>query len=92
MAGTKKRLKKLVAAVSEILGDQKKAKKLKKAEALERFIGKLEDKHREMESARSKGTLEGKAAEEQAHKTESLAKQIRKARKILSDMNKGDEE
>ena len=92
MPATKKRLKKLVTAVSEILGDPreakkaKKLKKLKKAKALDRFIAKLEDRHREMENELFDGALEGKAAEEHAGKTKSLAKQIGKAKKILEGM------
>lgn len=87
MAGTKKRLKKLVAAVSTILDDQTEAKKLKKAEALERFIVKLEAKHREMAATRAAGSLDPKEREEHAYQAKNLAKQIKKARKILADIN-----
>ncbi len=86
MAKQKKRLRRLVEAVSAILGDQQKAKKLKKAEALERFISKLQDKRREMEGEIEKGSLDGKAAKEKTRQAESLGKQIKKARKILAAM------
>lgn len=89
-AGTKKRLKKLVAAVSTILDDQTEARKLKKAEALERFIVKLEDKHREMEAHRQAGAPDPKQLEEHADRAKSLAKQIKKARKILADIKDKD--
>ncbi len=82
----KKRLKKLAEAVSAILGDQQKAKKLRKAEALERFIAKLEDKHRRMRKELEKGLLQGNAAEEEADRIASLGKQIKKAKKILAGM------
>lgn len=87
MAGTKKRLKKLVAAVSTILDDQTEAKKLKKAEALERFIVKMEEKHREMEARRAAGSVDPKQLEEHVERAKSLAKQIKKARKILADIH-----
>jgi hypothetical protein len=86
MAGKKKRLKKLVAAVSAILGDKQEAKKLRKTEALERFIVKLKDKHREMERELAKGSLEGAAAKEKSRRVKDLGKQIRKAEKILAKM------
>ena len=85
MAGKKKkRLQKLVDAVSAILGDQQKAKTLKKTEALERFIEKLEDRHGEMEKELSRGSLQGKAAKERSRQVTDLGKQIKKAQKILA--------
>ena len=86
MPPRKKRLKNLVESVSSILGDQQKAKKLRKAKALERFIGKLEDKHRELERELKKGPLSDKAAKDRARQAGSLGKQIKKARKILAEM------
>lgn len=86
MPAKKKRLKKLVDAVSSILGDTTKAKKLKKAEALEGFIGKLEKKHREMLAELSSGAVTGKAAKEESRRAESLGRQIKKAKKLLADM------
>ena len=86
MPPKKKRLKKLAEAISEILGDEQKAKKLKKAKALKRFIAKLEDKHREMEREIEKGSLDAGTAKERARQAESLGKQIKKAKKILADM------
>ena len=86
MPPKKKRLRKLAEAISEILGDEQKAKKLKKAKALERFIAKLEDKHREMKREIQKGSPDGKAAKERARQADSLGKQIKKAKKILADM------
>lgn len=86
MAVKKKRLKKLVDAVSAILGDSEKAKKLKKSEALESFIGKLEDRRSAFDKEISKGSLAGKELKEKSRKSELLSKQIKKAKKILSDM------
>ena len=86
MPPKKKRLKKLAEAISEILGDDQKAKKLKKAKVLEQFISKLEDKHREMEREIEESSLGGKAANDRAHQAHSLGKQIKKAKKILADM------
>ena len=86
MPGKKKRLKNLVEAVSAILGDQQKAKKLKKAKALKRFIAKLEDKHRSMERELEKDSPDTQVVDELARQAESLGKQIKKARKILADM------
>lgn len=86
MPAKKKRLKNLVDAVSSILGDSEKAKKLKKADALESFIGKLEKKHREMVGELSSGAVTGKAAKEKSRQAQSLERQIKKARKILADM------
>jgi hypothetical protein len=82
----KKRLKKLAEAISEILGDEQKAKKLKKAKVLERFIGKLQDRHREMKREIEKGSLGTRTAKERAREADSLLKQIKKAKKILADM------
>ncbi len=84
MAGKNKRLKKLVEAVSAILGDQQKAKKLKKRKALERFILKLKDRHAEMEMELEQGSLEAAAAKERSRQAADLGKQIRKAEKILA--------
>ena len=86
MPKKKKRIRKLVEAVSAILGDQMKAKKLKKAKALQRFIAKLKDRHREMEKELSQGSLQGTAAKEKARQAADLAKQIGKAEKILAEM------
>ncbi len=82
MAAKKKRLQKLVESVSAILGDEHKAKKLRKAKSLERFIAKMEDKKRELDRKSSKG----KEGKERARLSEALAKQIRKAKKILEDL------
>ena len=88
MAGKKKKkLKKLVEAVSAILGDQQKAKTLKKTEALESFIEKLKDRHGEMEKELSQGSLKGDAAEERSRQVAELGKQIKKAEKILAKRN-----
>ena len=86
MPAKKKRLKKLVDAVSALLGDQQKAKKLRKSEALARFIAKLEAAHKEMEKELEKKSLKGSAAKEKARRAESLAKQIRKAKRLLAEM------
>jgi hypothetical protein len=86
MAAKKKRIRDLVEAVSAILGDQKKAKKLKKAKALQRFIVKLKDKHREMEEELALNSFQGNAAKEKSRQAAVLAKQIGKAEKILADM------
>ena len=86
MSVKKKRLKKLADAVSSILGDTEKAKKLKKKRAMEGFVAKLEDKHRQMEEELESGSLKGKASKESSRKAQSLGRQIKKARKILADM------
>lgn len=86
MPAKKKRLKNLVEAVAAILGDQQKAKKLKKAKALDRFIAKLDDKHRSMEKELKKDSPKTEAVSELARQAESLGKQIKKAKKILADM------
>lgn len=86
MSATKKRLKKLAEAVSAILGDTEKAKQLKKSKALERFIGRLEDRQRELERDLEKGSVEDRKLKETSKKHKMLTKQIKKARKILSDM------
>ncbi len=86
MAKKQKRLTKLVEAVSAILGDQERAKRLRKTKALDRFIGKLEAKHREMEKELSKGGLSGKDAKGRSRDLEGLGKQVKKAKKILADM------
>lgn len=82
----KKRLESFVDAVSAILGDQEKAKKLKKAKALKRFIAKLEDRQRDIEKEIAKGDLSGKSLKTRSRQAENLEKQIKKGRKILSDM------
>ena len=86
MAAKKKRIRRLVEAVSAILGDQTKAKKLKKVKALQRFIVKLKDKHQEMEKELAQDSFQGNAAKEKSRQAAALAKQIRKAEKILADM------
>jgi predicted RNase H-like nuclease (RuvC/YqgF family) len=84
----KKRLQGLVDAVSAILGDDQEAKKLRKVKALERFIGKLENKERDLDKELSKDSLKEKVAREKSRQVETLGKQIKKARKILADMKK----
>lgn len=84
----KKRLQGLVDAVSAILGDDQKAKKLRKVKALESFIGKLEKKERDLEKELSGSSLKGKLAKEKSRQVETLGKQIKKAWKILADMKK----
>ena len=83
----KKRLKKLVDAVSGILDGDHKAKKLRKARALGRFIEKLESKKGELEKEIASGGCKGKEAEEKNDQIRLLTKQIQKGRKILEDMS-----
>ena len=82
-----RRLEKLVDAVSQILGDDHKARKLKKAKALERFISKLEDRRAEIERELKRRRAKGKGTDEQAEKSKSLHKQIKRAKKILAEMD-----
>ncbi len=86
MSSKNRRLEKLVEAVATVLGDRQKAKKLRKAKALARFVAKLEDKHREMERELAKGSLDGKAGKEKAHQAQRLDKQITRAKKLLAEM------
>ena len=86
MPPKKKKLKKLVDAVSAILGDTEKAKKLKKSEALESFIKKMEDRQISIETEIFEGSLEGKELKLETKKVALLTKQIKKARKLLADM------
>lgn len=84
----KKKLAKLLDAVSDLLRDDPpKAKKLKKTRALERFIGKLEKRRRELQAQVSEARKHGKTAKRRAAQVERLEKQIKKARKILAEMN-----
>ena len=86
MAKQKKRLAKLVEAVSTILGSDQKARKLRKAKALARFIEKLEIKKAEIEKEIASEKVKGKEAEEKEDQVRLLTKQIRKGKKILADM------
>lgn len=86
MAAKKKRLARFVDAVSDILGNGKSAKKLRKAEALERFLAKLEDKQSEIARDLSKGRVKGKDADKKKKQAHLLEKQIKKGRKLLADM------
>ena len=87
MGKKKKRLSALVEAVTEILGSSPKAKKLKKAKALGRFIDKLEGKLAEIENDISTGELSDEEREAKSHQVKGLTKQIKKAKKILLSMS-----
>ena len=86
MARQKKRLAKMVEAVSSVLGSDHKAHKLRKTKALARFIEKLEIKKAEIEKEIDSKKVKGKEAEEKKDQVRLLTKQIRKGKKILADM------
>ena len=83
----KRKLANLVDAVSAILGkDPPAAGKLKKAKALERFIGKLEDRRRDIAVEVDHARKKGREATKRSRQVEKLDKQIKKANKILASM------
>jgi hypothetical protein len=86
MAKQKKRLAKMVEAVSTIMGSDHKARKLRKAKALARFIEKLGIKKAEIENEIASEKVKGKEAEEKEDQVRLLTKQIKKGKKILADM------
>lgn len=84
----KKRLQRIVDAVSAILGDEEEVKKLRKVKALERFIGKLEARERELAGKASAGARKGKEARQTSRHVGILQKQIKKASDLLVEMKK----
>ncbi len=72
MAGEKKRLKKLVAAVEATMGDSAKVRKLRRAAALERFIDKLRDKLEALQGELDSGGAKGKRAREKSRQVDIL--------------------
>lgn len=83
----KKRLKRIVSAVKDILGNEVKTKKLKKARALKRFIEKMQHRTKIIRKALDVGKLKKGREKELQRNLETLNKQIKKAKKILKQMN-----
>jgi len=83
----KKRLKRIVSAVKDILGDDVKSKKLKKARALKRFIEKMQDKRQVISKEVNKGKVKKGKEKELRRNIETLNKQIKKAKKVLEQIN-----
>ena len=87
MPSNKKKLKEIIAAVSSIMGDGRKAKELKKAKALKRFISKLEDTLEKKEKLLASGKPTKKESARLSEQVEELSKQIKKARQVLDDLS-----
>ena len=84
--GKRQKLTKLASAVTGILGDEVKGKKLKKGKALKRFIKKMEARRKEIVNELDKGNLKKEREKLLKDHLETLDKQLKKARKILSEM------
>ena len=84
--GYKKKLSRIADAVEGILGNSVKAKKLKKVKALNRFIDKMESKRAEISAELLLDELAAESRELKQRHLETLDKQIKKANKILDQM------
>lgn len=90
MAKREKRINRIVEAVQSIIGDDVKRKKLKKAKALESFIGKMEKKKAELKKqlTKERGDLSDKRIKELERNVKTLDKQIDKAEHLLKELKK----
>ena len=84
--GQRKKLSKITNAVTGILGDEVKGKKLKKGKALKRFIKKMEARREEIKKELDKGGLKKDREKLLRNHLETLDHQIKKARKIFDAM------
>ena len=84
--GKQQKLTKLANAVTGILGDEVKGKRLKKGKALKRFIKKMEARRKEIVAELEKGGLKKDREKLLKNHLETLDKQLKKAQKILSEM------
>ena len=84
--GQRKKLSRIASAVTGILGDEIKGKELKKGKALKRFIKKMEARREEIIDELDGGTIKEEREKLLREHLETLEKQLKKARKILSDM------
>ena len=85
--GKRKKLSRIANAVTGILGEEIKGKKLKKGKALKRFIKKMKARRKEIEKELAEGGLTKDREKLLRNHLETLDKQIKKARKILNEMN-----
>ncbi len=85
MPSDKKRLTKIVDAVSKFFDYEIVAKNLRKKEALTKFIAKLEKRRAELELRGEKSGKDGKK-KKQSEQLHLLKKQIRKAKKLLKSL------
>ena len=86
--GQKKKLSNIADAVQGILGDEVKKKKLKKAKALRRFIKKMEARREEINDELKQGGLKKNREKMLGNHLETLDKQIKKAERILKEMDR----
>jgi len=86
MGKRQKKISRIANAVTGILGDEIKNKKLKKGKALKRFIKKMEARRKEILDELEKGGLKKDREKLLKNHLETLDKQIKKAQKILDDM------
>ena len=84
--GKRQKLTKIANAVTGILGDEVKGKKLKKGKALKRFIKKMEARRKEIKDELEKGDLKKDREKLLRDHLETLDKQIKKAHKLLDAM------
>ncbi len=84
--GQRKKLSRIASAVTGILGDEIKGKRLKKEKALKRFIKKMEARREEIINELDKGNVKKEREKLLREHLGTLEKQLKKARKILSDM------
>ena len=86
--GQKKKLSNIADAVQGILGNSVKKKKLKKAKALRGFIKKMETRRKEINDELDQGRLKKNREKMLRQHLETLDKQIKKAERILKDMDR----
>lgn len=85
MPSDKKRLTKIVDAVSQFFDYEIIAKNLRKKKALTKFITKLEKRRDELEDRMDNGEKNGKK-KKRRQQLHLLKKQIRKAKKLLRSL------
>ena len=83
--GQHKKISRITNAVTGILGNEVKSKKLKKSKALKRFIKKMETRRKEIKEELDKGRLKKDREKLLRNHLETLDKQIKKAHKILDE-------
>ena len=82
----KKKLSKIVDAVKKILGNGIKKKKLNKVKSLQLFIDKMAAKRKAIKTKLAAGGIKKSQQKEFIRHLKTLEIQIKKARKILKDM------
>jgi len=84
--GERKKLAKIIDAVKGIVGDDIENKKLKKTQAIESFIEKMEEKEIEITAELENGGLDEETAIILQRHLKTLEKQLKKTRKLLVEM------